>query len=109
MNTAQRLKEEVAFFKDFSAETLQQLANGSREASFEPNQVVVRMGDEPTFFGVLLAGEIAVWFSEPDRPRVELGRFKAGDTFAEAALMTGTPFIADFVALSVCRVLMIPV
>ena len=41
--------------------------------------------------------------------RQPLGQFKAGDTFAEAALMTGNPLLADFIAESHCEVLLIPV
>ena len=41
--------------------------------------------------------------------RQQLGQLKAGDTFAEAALMTGNPLLADFNAESHCEVLLIPV
>jgi cAMP-binding proteins - catabolite gene activator and regulatory subunit of cAMP-dependent protein kinases len=41
--------------------------------------------------------------------RQPLGQLKAGDTFAEAALMTGNPLLADFTAESHCEVLLIPV
>jgi len=41
--------------------------------------------------------------------RQPLGQLKAGDTFAEAALMTGNPLLADFIAESHCEVLLIPV
>src|SRR6478752_610727 len=105
MNTAQSLREQVDLFKGFSDDHLRQIVEGSREVSFQPNQIVVRMGEEAVFFGVLLEGEIAVWFNEPDGSRTELGRFKTGDTFGEGALMMGTPFIGDFVALTACRVL----
>src|SRR6185437_9363455 len=37
-----------------------------------------------------------------------LGELKAGETFGEAALMTGNPLLADLTAESHCDVLMIP-
>ena len=37
------------------------------------------------------------------------GQLKAGETFGEAALMTGNPLLADFIAESRCEVLLIPV
>jgi acetate kinase len=109
MSTAQSLKEQFALFRDFSDDRLQELINGSKMTTFQPNQTVVRMGEDASFFGLLLEGELAAWFIEADGRRTELGRFKAGDTFGEGALMTGAPFIADFVALTACRVLAIPV
>src|SRR4029434_7656128 len=44
-----------------------------------------------------------------DGTRQPLGKLKAGDTFAEAALMTGNPLLADFIAESHCEVLLVPV
>src|SRR4029434_297370 len=38
-----------------------------------------------------------------------MGQLRAGETFAEAALMTENPLLADFIAESHCEVLLIPV
>jgi acetate kinase len=109
MSLSPSLREQFELFKEFSDEHLQQLVNGSREASFALNECVARIGEEASFFGALLDGEIAVWFVGEDGQRTELGRFKAGETFGEGALMMGMPFIGDFVAVKPSRVLMIPV
>ena len=50
----------------------------------------------------------------PGRPYTTIGavpwyQLKAGDTFNELALMTGDATVADFIADSPCKVLLIPV
>src|SRR4030095_9953837 len=109
MSTAEFLKQHVKIFKDFSAERLQQLADGSRLGSFEANEAIAHQGDEDRHFGVVLSGELAVSsVGDGGRPQA-LGKLKAGDTFGEMALMTGDTVQADFIAESRCEVLLIPV
>jgi len=108
MNTADFLKQKVPIFKDFSAERLKEMVEGSRLASFEKNEAVAHHGAEATHFGVLLSGSVSA--SVPcDGTHQALGRLDAGDTFGETALMTGHPLIPDFVAETRCQVLLIPV
>src|SRR6188472_2585670 len=102
------IKERVDLFKDFSAERIKQLVDGSLLRSFETNEAIAHQGAEATHFGVVLSGTVAA-SAVTDGTRQPLGRLKAGDTFAEAALMTGNPLLADFIAESHCEVLLIPV
>ena len=102
------IKERVDLFKDFSAERIKQLVDGSLLRSFETNEAIAHQGAEATHFGVVLSGTIMA-SSVADGARQRLGQLKAGDTFAEAALMTGNPLLADFIAESHCEVLLIPV
>jgi acetate kinase len=108
MNTADFLQQQVGVFKDFSTERLQQLANGSRVVSFEAREAIAHCGEEATHFGVVLEGTVAASAPGADGT-LPLGQLKAGDTFGEAALMTGNPLLADFIAESPCEVLLIPV
>ena len=102
------LKERVGIFKDFSADRIQQLVEGSRTRSFEANEAIAHQGAEATHFGVILSGTVAASV-QSDGTRQFLGELKAADTFGEAALMTGNPLLADFVAESPSEVLLIPV
>src|SRR5262245_50478207 len=76
--------------------------------SFETKEAIAHQGAEATHFGVILSGTVTA-SAVIDGTRQTLGQLKAGDTFAEAALMTGNPLLADFIAESLCEVLLIPV
>src|SRR5580765_7978667 len=102
------IKERVDLFKDFTAERIKQLVDGSLVRSFEANEAIAYQGAEATHFGIVLSGTVTA-SAVTDGTRQPLGQLKAGDTFAEAALMTGNPLLADFIAESHCEVLLIPV
>jgi len=104
------LKTKVPLFAGFTVERLGEIVGGSHVASFEANEAIVHHGAEATHF-----------LRHPERHRYlprslaraasrqTLGRLEAGETFGEAALMTGDTMIADFIAESRCEVLSIPV
>jgi acetate kinase len=102
------IKERVGLFKDFAPNRIKELVNGSLVRSFEANEAIAHQGAEATHFGVVLSGTVAA-SAVTNGARQPLGKLKAGETFAEAALMTGNPLLADFVAESHCEVLLIPI
>src|SRR5260370_471579 len=108
LDTADFLKERVGVFKDFTADRIKEFVDGSVVRVVENNEAIGDEGAEATHFGVVLSGTIAA-SAEMNGTRQPLGQLKAGDTFAEAALMTGNPLLADFIAESHCEVLLIPV
>jgi acetate kinase len=108
MDTASFIKQKVGLFKDFSDERIKELVNGSVVRSFETNEAIAHQGAEATHFGVVLSGTAAASVVADDK-RQPLGQFKAGETFGETALMSGSPRIADIIAESHCEVLLIPV
>src|SRR5436190_12795628 len=108
MDAAGLIKECIDLFKDFTAERIKQLVDGSLVRSFENNEAIAHQGAEATHFGVVLSGAVAA-SGETNGRRQPLGQLKAGDSFAAAALMTGNPLLADFIAESHCEVLLIPV
>src|ERR1051326_2375162 len=108
MDTAGFLKQKVDLLKGFSDDRIKELVDGSVIRSFEASEAVAHQGAEATHFGVILSGVVAA-SAMTDGTRQPLGRLNAGDTFAEAALMTGNPLLADFIADSHCEVLLIPV
>jgi acetate kinase len=109
MNPTDFLKQQVGLFKDFSDARLKQLVEGSRTASFEANEAIAHCGDEAAHLGVVLSGTVAASIPGNGGARQDLGQLKTGDTFGEAALLTGNPLLADFVAESRSEVLLIPV
>src|SRR6476660_351781 len=107
IDPASFIKEQVGIFKDFTPDRLKQLVDGSRVASFEANEAIAHHGAEATHFGVVLSGTVAASVAGEGGARQFLGRLEAGDTFGEAALMTGDPLLADLIAESHCEVLLI--
>ena len=103
------LKQQVRLFGPFSDEQLERLVKDSRVASCEAQEAIARQGDEATHFGVVLSGTMTASSLGAGNARQILGELKAGDTFGEAALMTGNPLLADFIAATRCEVLLIPV
>src|SRR6201984_36368 len=102
------IKEHVSLFKDFTIDRIKELVDGSVVRSFEAKEAIAHQGSEATHFGVVLSGTVAA-SALTDGTRQPLGQLKAGDTFAEAALMTGNPLLAHFIAESHCEVLLVPV
>jgi acetate kinase len=109
MNIPDFLKSNVALFKPFSNDHLQQLVDGSRVVSFEANEAVAHCGDEPTHFHVILGGALAASVIGDGGTRKVLGQLQAGNTFGELSLMTGDTLLADFIAESPAEVLLVPV
>lgn len=108
MDTGAFLKERVGVFKDFTADGIKELVDGSVVRSFEVKEAIAYQGAEATHFAVILSGTVAA-SAVSEGKREPLGQLKAGETFGEQALMTGDPSIADFIAESHCEVLLIPV
>jgi acetate kinase len=109
METCDFLKRRVGLFQAFSDEHLRQLVEGSREVSFEANEAIAHHGQEAAHLGVVLRGKVAASTAGNGKPAQRIGELKAGETFGEAALMTGNPLLADLVAESHCDVLFIPI
>ena len=102
------LKEKVPVFKDFTADRIKELVDGSVVRSFDPNEAIAHQGAEVTHLGVVLSGTVAA-SAVSDALRQPLGQLQPGDMFGEQALMTSNPSLADFIADSHCEVLLIPV
>jgi acetate kinase len=102
------LKNRVSLFQHLSDNRLDEILRGSRVLSYEPDDTVVRFGEDADFLGVLLEGNILVSVLTDQGLRTDLGYFRAGDTFGEMALMSGDKTMADFIAKTRCQVLKIP-
>jgi acetate kinase len=102
------LKKSVPLFEDFPAAQLQELVDGSRTTTFEPNEAIIAFGQEGQFLGVMLDGEAEASNTDDSGEKRRIGMLKAGDIFGEMSLMTGDRTIADIIGISRCTVLLIP-
>jgi acetate kinase len=102
------LKKSVPLLADFAHNQLEELARGSSVAVFESGEVVVHVGDELHFLGVVLEGKIAASVPTADGAQHSLGDLGPGETFGEMALLTGDPALADFRAAERSRVMLVP-
>lgn len=75
--------------------------------SYRAGETLLRMGDTSSFFPVILSG--AVQATVPRGSSVQIvERFAAGDSFAEAIVVGGTPSPVDISALTDSNILQIP-
>lgn len=102
------LASQVTLCQHLGSAQLAELVAGSTVRSYEPNEAVVAFGEDVAFLGVLLVGELSVAFVAEGGRSQEWGRFKAGDTFGETALMSGDKAMADLIAATPCQVLQVP-
>jgi acetate kinase len=103
------LRTKVALLTSFSDAEREELANDSRVETFEPGQTIVHAGQEVHFLGVVLEGTIAASAQTANGEPQLLGQVGPGETFCEMGLMTGDPAMADLVAETRCRVMLVPI
>ncbi|MBN1853283.1 MAG: acetate/propionate family kinase [Pirellulales bacterium] len=103
------LKTRVGLFQFLSHDRLTDLVNGANVVSYEPKEAVVEFGEEASFLGVLLEGDLSASVIADGGQREVIQRLKAGDTFGEMALMSSDKIMVDFIAETRCQVLRIPV
>ena len=77
---------------------LENLAATARIEPFADGQVVIRQGDEPDDYFVVVSGAMVVTKSVAGRPAVEVNRLAAGDGFGEIGLLGAVPRTATVAA-----------
>ena len=102
------LKGKVAMLAHFSHARLIELTNASQILAFAPGEIIIHAGDEMHFLGIILEGKIAASAATSDGGGQSLGELGPGETFGEMALMTGDPAVADFIAETRSRVMLVP-
>jgi CRP/FNR family transcriptional regulator len=108
-NISDFLKKKVSLFEHLSENKLDQILKGSKVVSYEPNEAVVRFGEDAGFLGVLVKGKLSASVISENGSRTTIGHFNEGDTFGEMALMSRDKTVADIIAETNCQVLRIPV
>jgi len=77
-----------------SADELPALRGKLQEREAAPGEVVLRQGDEPDAFFLLVDGEVDVTIERADSAPVELGQLHAPDCFGEIAMLEKRPRVA---------------
>ena len=104
----QSLRESLALFEEFSDSQLEELLGASKISNFEPKEGIIEFNEKGLVFGILLEGEIEASVTDDNGDRHVLGSVKAVDVFGEMSLMTGNRSIADVIALTACKAILIP-
>jgi acetate kinase len=102
------LHARVELFKDFPDDRLEELLEGSRVTTFEPNEAIIQFGDEGRCMGVILAGRAEVSVTDDSGEKHQISLLETGDIFGEISLMTGDRTIADVIGVTRCTALLIP-
>jgi CRP-like cAMP-binding protein len=93
----------LSLFADLSAAQLEGIAHRFEEEVFQEGDRVLRRDLKGSGLFVILDGEAVVRIGEE-----EITRFGSGEFFGEISLLTGDPPVADIVALTMLRCLVIP-
>ena len=106
MRQLQSLADQIAglgIFVDLPSERLEAVAQLFEEASFDQGERILRQGLTGSNFYVVLEGEAAVRVDGEDRAIL-----RRGDYFGELSVLLSEPPVADVVALTPLRCLVLP-
>jgi CRP/FNR family transcriptional regulator, cyclic AMP receptor protein len=93
----------LSLFADLSHPQLEALAHSFGEEVFAEGQRVIRQDVTGGGFYVILGGEVKVVIDGQERARLT-----RGDFFGEMSILTDEPPVADVIAMSLLRCLVIP-
>jgi CRP-like cAMP-binding protein len=93
----------LALFADFTPADFEALLSIAREVSFREGERVVERGQVEVGLHVVVEGEVGVVFLDE-----ELAVLPRGSFFGEISSLLGEPVVADIVARSPLRCLVIP-
>lgn len=102
------LLESLPLFQTFQRDKLEELVAKSHIKTFAPREVLIQFGQPGRFLGILLEGEAEAVITGKTGERIRLGLLKMGNIMGEASLLTGEPTNADVIAITKCRVFLIP-
>lgn len=102
------LQKNVELFQGFPDPKLEELVEGSKVTTFEPDEAIIRFGEEGRFLGILLEGEAEASATDDSGEKRQIGRLSPGQIFGEMSLMTGDRTMADVIGVTRCKVLLIP-
>lgn len=84
------------------------VADAFREEWYEPDQMVIREGDEGNTFYLVMSGEaVATKIIEVGKPPIEVFVYGPGDYFGERALIKNEPRAANIIARSKLHVVVL--
>jgi CRP/FNR family transcriptional regulator, cyclic AMP receptor protein len=86
------------FGSELAPETQQRLARLGKIVEFEPDEVILQEGEEPTEIGILISGRLALRTLVPERGPVTILSVEPGDIFGWSAVLAGTAAQSTVVA-----------
>lgn len=89
----------------FSFEHMARLCHLGERVDLAPGRTVLRQGDAPSSFYLLLSGQVELRRSLTKGRELSLGRIPAGGHFGEASLIDGGPQMATVRSLESCQLL----
>jgi CRP/FNR family transcriptional regulator, cyclic AMP receptor protein len=92
----------ISLFADLNAPQLEAISHIFEEASFGAGERILRQGITGSNFHVIVEGEASVLIDER-----EVARLSRGEFFGEMSLLLGRPPIADVVATTPLRCLLL--
>ncbi len=99
--------QKVDIFNDFSENEINLLLSNSITAEYEPNQNIVKQGDEGSSLFVILSGNARVILNKEGKD-IKLGLLSNGDAFGEFSLLTGDKRSATVKAINHLECIKIP-
>ncbi len=93
----------LSLFADLTQPELEAVAHGSEEEVFAEGQRILREGLTGSGLHLMFEGEVVVRLG--DRELARLGR---GEFFGEISVLLGSPPMADVVAVTLVRCLVVP-
>ncbi len=107
MKAVLQLLQEHPFFKEFSENQLQSLAEGATLVNFDPGQYIFREGEDANQFFLILSGLVSLEVQVPKRGAVTIERIDAGDVLGWSWLYPPHRWHFDAHAQEEIRALMI--
>lgn len=102
------LKTKSELFSEFDDDRLKTLIKGSSQRTYEENEGIAEFGEEARFLGVLLDGTAVASVTNNLGEQHVLLTMVPGDIINLIPMMTGDLNPSDTIAVSQCRVLVIP-
>ena len=102
------LETRVPLMTDLSRAAREAVVAGSHVATFAAGETVLRAGEPVPWLGIVMAGDIEAAATGAEGGRHEVARFREGDTFGEAALLSGEPAVTECRAVEASRILCVP-
>ena len=95
------------FGADLAPETQERLARLGTVQTFEPDEVVIREGDDARELGILISGRLNLRQHVPERGPVTILSVEPGDIFGWSAVLGNTQAQSTVVATEPCQALVI--
>jgi CRP-like cAMP-binding protein len=98
----------IPVFRGLRSETVEHIIAPATASMLRPREWVVRQEAPATAFFIVIDGWVKLYRSTPSGEEAVINIIKKGDSFGEAAALTGNRYIASAEAVSDARVARIP-